>query len=233
MAFFDSTPTGRILNRFSKDLDDVDVGLPTTAEQLLDNLFLIFFSLGVVAYVVPYFLIPMAVIMVFYVRLIRYFRPTQRDTKRIDNVTRSPLFSHLTATLQGLPTLHAFGREKTYTRLLCERLDDNTRSFYSFWCTLSRPGGGGVWGRGERLVECARLFRPWEGAGVCVRVCVCTDSSRWFAHRLDLVTIAMVGAVALLVVLLRDSLDPALAGLGLLCMWRGARRGVAWCGEAL
>eukprot|EP00045_Choanoeca_perplexa_P015068 m.182226 g.182226 ORF g.182226 m.182226 type:complete len:1453 (+) comp16881_c0_seq1:165-4523(+) len=175
MTFFDSTPTGRILNRFSKDLDDVDVQLPTVLENLLQNLFLIIFSLGVVAYVVPWFLLPMVPILYFYVRIVKYFRPTQRETKRLDNVSRSPLFSHLTATLQGLPTLHAFHKERSFMSLLCHRLDDNTKVYYSFWYT-----------------------------------------SRWFAYRLDLVTVTLSLSVAVLIVILRNDIDPAIAGLGLL-----------------
>ncbi|EDQ90078.1 uncharacterized protein MONBRDRAFT_82, partial [Monosiga brevicollis MX1] len=175
MAFFDSTPTGRILNRFAKDLDDVDVQLPAVLEQLLQNMFLIIFSLGVVAYVVPWFLIPLVPIMCFYVYLVRYFRPTQRETKRLDNISRSPLFSHLTATLQGLPTLHAFAKERPFLRELCLRLDENTMAFYSFWY-----------------------------------------SSRWFAYRLDFVTIMLTASVAVLMLILRNDIDPELAGLGLL-----------------
>lgn len=99
MSFFDSTPTGRIINRFSKDLDDIDVQLPAIFEQLLQNLLLIVTSIAVVGFALPYFLAAVPFILVFYVWLVRYFRPTQRETKRLDNISRSPLFSHLTGAL--------------------------------------------------------------------------------------------------------------------------------------
>jgi len=114
MNFFDSTPTGRVLNRFSKDTDDVDVQLPSVLEQLMTNILFIVVSLGVIASVFPWFLIACVPIMGMYWYLVKYFGPTQRELKRLDNIARSPLFSHLTATLQGLPTLHAFDKQDEF-----------------------------------------------------------------------------------------------------------------------
>jgi ABC-type multidrug transport system fused ATPase/permease subunit len=99
MSFFDSTPIGRVINRFSKDLDDIDVQLPSIFEQLLQNLLLIVTSIAVVGYAIPYFLVAVPFILVFYIWLVKYFRPTQREAKRLDNLSRSPLFSQLTGTL--------------------------------------------------------------------------------------------------------------------------------------
>ena len=99
MSFFDSTPTGRVINRFSKDLDDIDVQLPTVIETLTQNIMLIVTSFAVIGYAIPWFLIGLPFVMAFYFWLVRYFRPMQRETKRLDNVSRSPLFSHLTGWL--------------------------------------------------------------------------------------------------------------------------------------
>lgn len=114
MGFFDSTPTGRVLNRFSKDIDDVDVQLPGVLEQVMTNVIFIFVSIGVIASVFPWFLIACVPILLLYRYLVHYFGPTQRELKRMDNIARSPLFSHLTATLQGLPTLHAFNKKDAF-----------------------------------------------------------------------------------------------------------------------
>eukprot|EP00051_Salpingoeca_urceolata_P018547 m.260888 g.260888 ORF g.260888 m.260888 type:complete len:1419 (-) comp19220_c0_seq3:108-4364(-) len=172
MSFFDQTPTGRIINRFSKDLDDIDVQLPNVIEQLLQNILQIVASLILVATVLPWFLIACVPILCAYVVLVKYFRPTQRELKRLDNVSRSPVFSQLTAALQGLATLHAFMKENTFRSKFAGAIDENTRAFFGFWV-----------------------------------------ASRWFALRLDLVTISLTGSTALLVALLRDDIDPELAGL--------------------
>uniref|UniRef100_A0A8D0P8K8 ATP-binding cassette sub-family C member 5 n=1 Tax=Sus scrofa TaxID=9823 RepID=A0A8D0P8K8_PIG len=57
MKFFDTTPTGRILNRFSKDMDEVDVRLPFQAEMFIQNVILVFFCVGMIAGVFPWFLV--------------------------------------------------------------------------------------------------------------------------------------------------------------------------------
>jgi ATP-binding cassette subfamily C (CFTR/MRP) protein 1 len=66
MSFFDTTPQGRILNRFGKDVDVMDESMPTTLRGWLNNLMTIASSLIIIAYTTPLFLIPVAVILAFY-----------------------------------------------------------------------------------------------------------------------------------------------------------------------
>jgi ATP-binding cassette subfamily C (CFTR/MRP) protein 1 len=66
MSFFDTTPQGRILNRFGKDVDVMDESMPTTLRGWLNNLMTIASSLIIIAYTTPLFLIPVAIILAFY-----------------------------------------------------------------------------------------------------------------------------------------------------------------------
>ncbi|KAG2463187.1 MRP5 protein, partial [Polypterus senegalus] len=66
MKFFDTTPTGRILNRFSKDMDEVDTRLPFQAEMFIQNVILVFFCLGVIGYVFPWFLVAVGPLLIFF-----------------------------------------------------------------------------------------------------------------------------------------------------------------------
>uniref|UniRef100_G3WLH3 ATP-binding cassette sub-family C member 5 n=1 Tax=Sarcophilus harrisii TaxID=9305 RepID=G3WLH3_SARHA len=66
MKFFDTTPTGRILNRFSKDMDEVDVRLPFQAEMFIQNVILVFFCVGMIAGVFPWFLVAVMPLLVFF-----------------------------------------------------------------------------------------------------------------------------------------------------------------------
>lgn len=135
MFFFDTTPSGRIVNRFSKDLDDVDVQLPIQLEQFFLNTITSVLSIGLIAYVYPYFLIACGPILCFYAYVVSVFKPAQREIKRLDNVSRAPVISWLTATLQGLPTLHAYGKEQDFMQEFCRRVDANARAYYAFLFT--------------------------------------------------------------------------------------------------
>lgn len=133
MAFFDTTPTGRILNRFSKDLDEIDVHLPFNIDSASLNIVRILISIGMVAAVFPWFLIGLAPLIVIFALINRVFNRSSRQLKRMDGVTRSPIYSHLTATVQGLSTLHAYNKMAEFNAVLKELLDKNTRPFFMFF----------------------------------------------------------------------------------------------------
>ncbi|CAH1245355.1 ABCC5, partial [Branchiostoma lanceolatum] len=136
MSFFDTTPTGRILNRFSKDLDEVDVRLPFQAEMFLQNSCLLLFSIAMVAYALPYFLIAIVPLAVVFLYIRNFSGSALRELKRLENVSRSPWFCHLTATIQGLATIHAYNKtEETVNRFLA-LLDQNTMIQFVFHCAM-------------------------------------------------------------------------------------------------
>ena len=135
MSFFDTTPNGRIVNRFSKDLDEVDSQLPFSSELLLQNVLRILIALGLVTLVFPWFLIAVIPLAVIFFIVNHFFRRSVRELKRLDGVSRSPLFSHVTATVQGLTTLHAFDKMGEFNDNFKNLLDTNTRPFFMYSCS--------------------------------------------------------------------------------------------------
>ncbi|KAF5283719.1 hypothetical protein FQR65_LT13754 [Abscondita terminalis] len=126
MRFFNTNPSGRILNRFSKDIGLIDESLPFS---VLNTLSICLLGIGVVTVIsiVNYWLILPAVgiLTVFYF-LRSIYISTSRSLIRLDGVTRSPVMSHLNYSLQGLTTIRAFKAEKILEQEFSNHQDVNT-----------------------------------------------------------------------------------------------------------
>uniref|UniRef100_A0A8D0RP76 Cystic fibrosis transmembrane conductance regulator n=1 Tax=Sus scrofa TaxID=9823 RepID=A0A8D0RP76_PIG len=137
VLFFDRNPTGRILNRFSKDTGHMDDLLPQIFQDFVQTFLLVMGVVGVMVVVIPWttiLLIPLGII--FFV-LRRYFLETSRDVKRLECATRSPVFSHLASSLQGRWTIRAFKAQQRFQELFDTHQDLHSEA-WSLSLTTSR-----------------------------------------------------------------------------------------------
>ncbi|OAD04478.1 hypothetical protein MUCCIDRAFT_140453 [Mucor lusitanicus CBS 277.49] len=133
LRFFDTTPVGRILNRFSKDFETIDSNIPNHFLNFVIQWFIIISSIMTVSFVLPVFLVPMLVIAAVNIYLGTMFVCASRELKRMESVTRSPLFSHFTETIIGAATIRAFGATRHFLQDMLTYVDINTRPFYYRW----------------------------------------------------------------------------------------------------
>ena len=81
--------------------------------------------------VTPTFLLAMMPLFAVYVAITGYYRNVARDLKRLDSLSRSPIYAHFSETLGGLPVIRSFIRQKMYRRINEVKLDDNIAAYYS------------------------------------------------------------------------------------------------------
>ncbi|KAJ3413134.1 hypothetical protein HDV05_008472 [Chytridiales sp. JEL 0842] len=112
--FFDTTPLGRIVNRFSKDQDGVDNTLADSFRMFTSTLASSLSTFVLICYATPFFMVPMFPLLGIYYFMQLIYRATSRELKRLDSVTRSPLYANFGETLTGLATIKAYREQHRF-----------------------------------------------------------------------------------------------------------------------
>ncbi|KAF5283712.1 hypothetical protein FQR65_LT13747 [Abscondita terminalis] len=142
MKFFNTNSSGRILNRFSKDMGSVDELLPAAmidAVQIGLGLVGIIVVVGVVNY---WLMIPTFLTVLIFFGLRTFYLTSSRSIKRLEGITRSPVFAYMNASIQGLTTIRAFGAESILEKEFDNHQDLHSSAWYLF---LSTSRAFGFW----------------------------------------------------------------------------------------
>jgi ABC-type multidrug transport system fused ATPase/permease subunit len=131
--FFDVTPLGQMMNRFSKDLEAVDQEVAPIAIGVMSCLLGIVVTVVLIAWITPGFLIAGIFITMAYVFLARFYLHSSRDLKRLESVERSPLFQQFGETLSGVTTIRAYSDERRFVRDNLARINKQLRPFIYLW----------------------------------------------------------------------------------------------------
>ncbi|KAH7087754.1 ABC transporter type 1, transmembrane domain-containing protein [Paraphoma chrysanthemicola] len=131
--FFDQTPLGQLMNRFSKDIESVDQEVAPVAIGVVHCFASIITIVILISIITPAFLIPASVISVLYFLIGRFYINSSRDLKRLESVHRSPLYQQFGETLSGMTTIRAYGDERRFIRENLAKINTQHRPFIYLW----------------------------------------------------------------------------------------------------
>ncbi|GFR41482.1 hypothetical protein Agub_g2173, partial [Astrephomene gubernaculifera] len=135
LSFFHTNPSGRIVNRFSKDQGQVDDLLPSSLFDALQSSFQVLGALVLVCIAVPVILPVFLPLLVAFWWVRRRYITASREVKRWEAVTRSPVFASFSATLKGLPTIRAFGAAGRFNDAFLDIMTHNGNWYFAFIST--------------------------------------------------------------------------------------------------
>ena len=131
--FFDVTPLGQLMNRFSKDLEAVDQEVAPIAIGVMACALAIVVTVTLITAITPGFLIAAIFISAMYFAVGKFYLRSSRDLKRIESVQRSPLFQQFGETLSGITTIRAYGDEQRFIDDNMLRINTHNRPFIYLW----------------------------------------------------------------------------------------------------
>ncbi|RHZ33185.1 hypothetical protein DYB31_007822, partial [Aphanomyces astaci] len=143
MSFFDTNPLGRVLNRYSNDMNTVDMGLPFGLSGLTATAFITLFSLGTMIYVIQYMGLLLLPLLYAYAAIGRFYVQPAREMERVNKTTKSPLLNLISESIEGVLVIRAFGDKqlRRFQRQHYRNVDTNNEAAFasqvlSMWFSL-------------------------------------------------------------------------------------------------
>ncbi|XP_033725081.1 multidrug resistance-associated protein 1-like [Pecten maximus] len=131
MSFFDTTPIGRIMNRFSSDIDVLDDRMSRTYRLMMIFIFTLASTVIVISITTPVFLVALVPAGIVYVLFMIFYLPTARQLKRIESVTRSPVYNHFSETITGASVIRAYQASERFIEESQKRVDKNAAFYHA------------------------------------------------------------------------------------------------------
>ncbi|KAI8324897.1 hypothetical protein GQ54DRAFT_255639 [Martensiomyces pterosporus] len=133
VRFFDTTPVGRLINRFSKDMETIDQSLSSSLSIFITEVISSLAILVVIAVITPAFTFGAIIVAGIYWVIGMLYLSASREIKRFESVTKSPIYTQFGETLNGVSTIRAYGQEKRFMKTNYGKIDDNIRPFIYMW----------------------------------------------------------------------------------------------------
>lgn len=130
MSFFERTPSGNLVNRFAKEMDTIDSVIPSILKMFMGSMFNVVGSCVIILIATPLvaLIIPVLGLLYFFVQ--RFYVASSRQLKRLESVSRSPIYTHFNETLLGTSVIRAFGEQRRFIQESDQRVDHNQKAYY-------------------------------------------------------------------------------------------------------
>ncbi|XP_026057392.1 multidrug resistance-associated protein 1-like isoform X1 [Carassius auratus] len=130
MSFFERTPSGNLVNRFAKETDTIDSVIPSIIKMFMGSMFNVLGSCAVILIATPLVAIIIPPLGLFYFFVQRFYVASSRQLKRLESVSRSPVYTHFNETLLGTSVIRAFGEQQRFIRESDGRVDHNQKAYF-------------------------------------------------------------------------------------------------------
>uniref|UniRef100_A0A8C1J762 Multidrug resistance-associated protein 1 n=1 Tax=Cyprinus carpio TaxID=7962 RepID=A0A8C1J762_CYPCA len=130
MSFFERTPSGNLVNRFAKETDTIDSVIPSIIKMFMGSMFNVLGSCAVILIATPLVAIIIPPLGLFYFFVQRFYVASSRQLKRLESVSRSPVYTHFNETLLGTSVIRAFGEQQRFITESDGRVDHNQKAYF-------------------------------------------------------------------------------------------------------
>ncbi|NXQ50905.1 MRP1 protein, partial [Catharus fuscescens] len=130
MSFFERTPSGNLVNRFSKELDTIDSTIPPIIKMFMGSTFNVIGACIIILLATPIAAVIIPPLGLVYLFVQRFYVATSRQLKRLESVSRSPVYSHFNETLLGVSVIRAFEEQKRFIKQNDIKVDENQKAYY-------------------------------------------------------------------------------------------------------
>ncbi|WRT69551.1 uncharacterized protein IL334_006538 [Kwoniella shivajii] len=196
ITWHDRTPTGRIISRLSKDIEQLDDRLSFVWNSVFSSLLSIVGSLALILYTYPYAALTFIPTLMYIWLLITFYRRTSREIQRLASTLRSHIFTNIGEQLDGLHVIRAFRQQERFTRRLEQSVDVH---FSAIMISVSKLSWTSI------------DDTPFE-ADLCEFSKSFTQSG-WLGRRMSFTTQFLVLAVSIFGIIFRNSVSPAKFGV--------------------
>jgi len=128
--FYDVTPTGRILNRLSKDQNTIDTQLLFALNGSIGQIFTVLSIICMCAYIVPWVLVALPIAIYLSMKIQNFYIASSRELMRLESMSRSPIVQHFSETISGANTIRAFAFQEQFIKKNEELVNSNTSIYF-------------------------------------------------------------------------------------------------------